>query len=326
MTDKRPIVVLAGPTASGKSSLAVELAGLLDGEIINADSQQVYKEPCIGTAKPGSGERDMVRHHLLDLASINDQLTAARFVGHADAAIADISDRGRVPLVVGGSGLWLRSLLWGLADAPERSPAIRARLEAEESAAKPGSLHSRLVEVDPETASRLHPNDKVRIIRALEVFEVTGEPLSAHHARHGLTEPRHPYRLLVLLPARVELRMRIRRRAESMLASGWVKETRALLEGGVPRDRLEKLLGYGETAAYLDGALTSEQMLDQIVSRTWAYAKRQVLWLRKEPFAEWWRPPVDARALAEDLFSWLRSPSMPLKEGAGTGDIFPASW
>lgn len=305
MTTGLPIIVIAGPTASGKSALALELAERLDAEIVNADSQQVYRELEVGTAKPSARDRDRAVHHLVDVASIDEQLTAARFVELADQAIEGIHRRGRAPLVVGGSGLWLRALLRGLAKAPARDSSVRARLEAEAARGEAGLLHRRLREIDPESAERLHPNDTLRLVRALEVFELTGRPLSEHQRAHGFAASRYPHRLIALAFERDELRQRIERRAEAMLRSGWLEETRALLEKGVPRRRLSKVLGYGEVAAHLSSEATFEEMHRRVVVRTWRYAKRQILWLRKEPGVEWLAPPVDPARLAQDLIGWM---------------------
>ncbi len=311
MSVRPPIVVLAGPTASGKSALALELGERLGAEIVNADSQQVYRGLDVGTAKPGESDREKVPHHLLDVASIDEQLTAARFVTLADEAIRGIAKRGRLPLVVGGSGLWLRALLWGLADTPPRDPAIRARLEAEAASKGTSVLHQRLARVDPESASRLHPNDLVRIVRALEVQEMTGRPLSDHHQGHRFEDLRYPHRLLALLPDRTALRRRIGERTEIMLQSGWVPEVRSLLDAGVRPERLAKVLGYAEVVRHVQGQLDREELLRRITSRTWRYAKRQVLWLRKEPSVEWLRPPLDSSTLAAELRSWLHERATP---------------
>jgi tRNA dimethylallyltransferase len=303
------LVVIAGPTASGKSALALALAERLGGEIVSADSQQVYRGLDVGTAKPSPEVRAAVPHHLVDIADPDEQLTAARFVALADAAISEIAARGRVPLVTGGTGLWMRALLRGLADAPPRDEALRERLEAEEAAEGQGHLHRRLEGVDPEAAARLHPNDTVRIIRALEVHALTGAPLSAHHAAHGFEEARYPHRLLALAPERSVLRARIAERVAAMLEAGWIEETRRLLaSGAVTADRLRKILGYTEVTAHLEGALAREALPDRIAARTWQYAKRQGLWLRQEPAVERLVPPVDEVALASDLAQWLRGP------------------
>ncbi len=299
MTSKRPpIIVLSGPTACGKSDLALRLATMLDVEIVTADSQQVYSGLDVGTAKPTMSDRARVPHHLLDIASPGDQLTAAQFVRLADDAILAIADRGRTPLIVGGTGLWLRALLRGLVDAPSRDTVLRDELMAEEETSGAGTLHRKLSRLDPKTADRLHPNDLVRIVRALEVYELSGRTLSEHHSRHGFQTRRYPYRFFALTIERTELRSKISTRTGAMLEAGWVEEVRGLLAAGVSRTRLEKVIGYGELASHLLGELRLEEARDRIVSRTWRYAKRQLMWLRKEPQVEWLRPPVDVETVA----------------------------
>lgn len=300
-----PLVVLAGPTASGKSALALALAERLGGEIVSADSQQVYRGLDVGTAKPGPEDRARVPHHLLDVAEPGEQLTAARFVALADAAIAEIDAGGHVALVVGGTGLWIRALVRGLAPAPPRDEGLRARLEAEAAADGAPALHARLARVDPETAARLHPNDRVRIVRALEVHALAGRPLSAILAEHGFEEARYPHRLLALDPPRDVLRARIRRRVEVMLDGGWIEETARLLAGEGGAHRLSRVLGYADVAAHLAGELDREALVERVSARTWQYARRQRVWLRGEAGVEWLAPDRDVEALARDLAGWL---------------------
>lgn len=295
----RRLVVVTGPTASGKSALALDLAQRLDAEIIVADSQQVYRGLDIGTAKPSDRDRERVAHHGLDVAEPGEQLSAVDFALRAARQIEEITARGRRVLVVGGTGLWIRALVHGLAKAPPRDDGLREELEAFADEEGNPALLERLRVVDESVARRLHQNDRVRIIRALEVYELTGRPLSEHHARHRPTT-RYPHRMLALRIPRDVLRARIAARTEAMLAAGWIEEVDTLLQAGA-QARLDRVLGYAEVCAHLRGDLPRDQLAARIVARTWRYAKRQVLWLRQVPDVEWLEPPVDASALTARL-------------------------
>lgn len=286
MTAGRPrIVVLGGPTASGKSALGVALALRFGGEIVNADSQQVYRGMDVGTGKPSPADREAVPHHLYDLVDSWEQLDAAQYVALADEAIADIAARGRLPIVVGGTGLWLRALHRGLVDAPPRDEAIRARLEAEAEREGWPALHERLAQVDPYTAARVHQTDPVRIIRALEVYETAGVPLGELHRQHALGEPRYPALHLAVDWPREALDARIQMRVGGMFGGGLVEETRALLADERARARVERVMGYREAAAFLSGSMSREAAIERTVIAQRQYAKRQRTWLRGE---DWW--------------------------------------
>ncbi len=294
------ILVLAGPTASGKTTLAIELARRLGGEIVNADSQQVYRGLDMGTAKPTAAERAAIPHHLLDVVFPGEDMDAARFVALADQAIADIARRGRFPLVVGGTGLYVRALLHGVVAAPGRDPELRARLEEEAARHGRPALHARLAAVDPVAAARIRPMDLVRIVRALEIA-AGGKRPSDLHAAHGFQDQRYAAALLALDPPRAELHARIAARVEAMFAGGLLEETRALLDrsGGVLPDRVP--IGYAEAAACLRGEISRAEAVRRMEAAHRRYARRQVIWLRKEPGVRWVAPPYDADALAVDL-------------------------
>jgi tRNA dimethylallyltransferase len=291
------ILVVAGPTASGKTALAVELARRLGGEIVNADSQQVYRGLDVGTAKPTPAERAAVPHHLLDVVEPGEGMDAARYVELADAAIAAISARGRLPVVAGGTGLYLRALLHGVVAAPGRDPVLRAALEAEAARAGRPALHARLAAIDPEAAARIRPNDLVRIVRALEIAAGGRRP-SELHAAHAFREDRHDATLLALDVPRAELHARIDARARAMFEGGMLAEAEALLRarGGAPPARLP--IGYAEAMAVLRGELPREEAIRRVQVAHRRYARRQVMWLRRERGVEWIAPPFDAEALA----------------------------
>jgi tRNA dimethylallyltransferase len=286
------IVCLVGPTASGKTELAVELAERFDGEIVSADSRQVYRHLDIGTAKPTQAERARVPHHGLDLVEPDTVFDAARFRTAAAEAIADIARRGRIPFVVGGTGLYLRVLLNGLCPAPPRAPALRASLAAE----RPEALHRRLAALDPVSAARLAPRDTVRVVRALEVVLTSGVPLSAWQARHRFAE--RPYESLEigLARPRAEREARITARAHAMVDAGFLDEVRALRTRGIPLSAPGfAAVGYREMGACLDGQLDVAGALAATIVATRRLAKRQRTWFRGQSGLRW-RHPEDDRA------------------------------
>lgn len=297
MSPGHRILVLAGPTASGKTALGIALARRLGGEIVNADSQQVYRGLDVGTAKPTAEERAAIPHHLLDVVDAGEGMDAARWTALADAAIAEIAARGRFPIVVGGTGLYLRALLHGVVAAPGRDPALRARLEEEAARLGRPALHARLAGIDPEAAARIRPNDLVRIVRALEIAAGGTRP-SELYAAHGFQEDRYAATLLALDPPRQELHARIEARAAAMFDRGLLEETARLLErthGPLP-ERMP--IGYAEAAGILRGELSREEAVRRVQVSHRQYARRQVIWLRKEPGVRWVRPPYDADAIA----------------------------
>jgi len=301
------IVVLAGPTGAGKSALSLSLAPRVGGEIVNADSQQLYRRLDVGTAKPTFAERAAVPHHLLDVAEPEEGMDAARFVALADGAIAQIEARGRLPLGVGGSGLYLRALLHGLVEAPGRDASLRARLEAEAAALGRPALHARLAGIDPASAARIQPNDLSRIVRALEVA-ASGRTQSALHAAHAFRPERHRALFLVLDAPRAELRTRLDARVEAMFAGGLLEEARWLL--GRFGDRLPPKLpiAYAEAVEVVRGTLSLEAAIGRVQAAHRQYARRQVIWLRREPTAEWLTLPVDLDALARRVNAWRALP------------------
>ncbi|HYS81267.1 MAG TPA: tRNA (adenosine(37)-N6)-dimethylallyltransferase MiaA [Anaeromyxobacteraceae bacterium] len=296
------ILCIAGPTASGKTALAIELARRLGGEVVSADSQQVYRGLDAGTAKPTREERAAAPHHLLDVAEPGDGMDAVRWCALADAAIAGIAGRGRLPIVAGGTGLYLRALLHGLADAPGRDPALRARLEAEATSEGRPALHRRLAALDPAAAAAIGPNDLVRIVRALEIA-ASGRTQSELFAAHRFGEARYRFRLLALDPPRAELHARIDARLPRLF-DGLLHEAGRLLatRGGALPPKLP--LGYAEAAEVLLGQLERAEALRRLQVAHRRYARRQVVWLRREPGVEWLSPAVDPGGLAGELARW----------------------
>lgn len=283
-----PVVVyLGGPTGSGKSAVGLELARRFSGEIINADSQQVYRCLDVGTGKPSDADQRLVPHHLYDRVAPDEQLDVATWAAEAQRCVDEISSRGRLPIVVGGTGLWMRTLYKGLVDAPPRSDEVRSRLEREISETGLAALHSRLARVDPESSARIHPTDPVRIIRALEVFELCGTPLSELHRRHALGKPRQNALHLAFDWTVEALAQRLEKRVGQMFDGGLLAETRRLSESPSIRRKLEKVMGYRESLAHLDGELTLDEAIERIVREHRRYAKRQRTWLRAEAWWNW---------------------------------------
>jgi len=275
--------VVVGPTASGKTELALRLAETHHGEIVSADSVQIYRAFDIGSGKPTAAERARAPHHLLDVADPLDPVEAQRFADLAQAAISDIRARGKRPIVCGGTFLWVKALVWGLAPMPAGSPELRAEHARLAETAGRAALHARLAAVDPESAARLAPNDLVRVSRALEVLALSGKPMSAWQKDHGFREARHRARLVAPHRAPEELDARIARRTEAWLAGGWIDEVRALVARGYGSARAMGSVGYREVRAHLDGTLSRSELRDAVVRSTRVFARRQRTWLREQP-------------------------------------------
>lgn len=288
------VLILTGPTGSGKTDLAVELALRFDAEIVNADSRQVYRGLDVGSAKPSAAQRRAVPHHLIDVVDPDEPFDAARFRELALAVIRELARRGRRALVVGGTGLYIKVLRGGLFPGPPRDPELRARLRADEDAA-PGSLYRRLVACDPEAAHKLHPNDRVRLIRALEVHELTGRPISAWQAEHGFAGGGFEFRTVALEVPRQELYERIDRRCREMVAGGLVEEVQRLHAAGFgPELQPLQSPGYREVGEYLRGDYGLEEAIARMAQATRRLAKRQLTWLRGDPQVIWRVAQVEA--------------------------------
>ena len=304
--EQEKLVIIVGPTASGKTELAVRLAESIDGEIVNADSMQVYQGMDIGTAKPSPEMRRRVPHHLLDIVAPSVNYTAANFREASQAAIADIHRRGRRAVVVGGTGLYIRALLFGLAPSPAGSEAIRRDLVAVAEQYGPEELLRRLAAVDPVTAARLHPNDQVRIIRALEVFLQTGIPLSRYHEGHGFSAAAYAYLKIGIEVEREELYRRIDERVERMFDAGLVAEVTRLLEEGVgPDQKSMRSIGYQEVVELLAGRIDLAEAKRLIARNTRWYAKRQLTWFRREPEIKWVEYPESFASILETVIAFL---------------------
>lgn len=304
---KPQVLVIAGPTASGKSDLALRLAEQLDGEIVCVDSLTVYRGFNIGSAKPTAEQQRRVTHHLLDICEPTEPFTAADFSSAAAAAIETIIRRGKQPILAGGTGLYLRTLLHGLVQAPGEHPELRRTLQ--ERAAMEGgtALLAELAQVDPVTARRLHPNNLMRIIRALEVYASTGTPLSCLQDEHGFAESRFESLLFCLDLPRHELYRRIDERVATMLAAGLVAEVENLLQAGVPPTcKPMQAIGYKEVVAHLQGQLDQQEMEETIKRNTRRFAKRQLTWFRKEPEMRWVAYPQNSATIQSAAVMFFR--------------------
>ncbi len=312
--DTRPLAIaLMGPTASGKTAAAIELARRHGGEIVSVDSALVYRGLEIGAAKPDQAERAGIPHHLLDLRDPWQSYSAAEFVADAAAAVRDIVARGRLPILAGGTGLYFRALLQGLSPMPEADPALRAQIAAEADALGWPALHAQLARVDPAAARRIHATDPQRIQRALEVYRLTGKPISHWQAQPGVA--RLPARVLklVLAPAeRALLHARIERRFDLMLAAGFLDEVRRLRAlpqmAGVaaPLDLPAiRAVGYRQAWQFLDGQDTAAGFRDKAIFATRQLAKRQLTWLRGELDACWFDPATDDGRLQDAVSLFL---------------------
>jgi tRNA dimethylallyltransferase len=281
-------VVLVGPTAVGKTALSLPLAQALGAEIVTVDARQIYKHMDIGTAKPSLAQQARVPHHLLDLLRPDQPSSAAHFASAARHVLEELRQRGKRALLVAGSGLYLQAVLYGLMPAPAACEPLRRLLYRYADQHGAAALHRRLQHVDPVAAAFYHPHDRVRLIRALEVTYLTGEPFSRHCQRHQGQEPVLPYVGVALTRERADLYARIVERTDAMLAAGWLAEVERLVALGYRRTcRALQSLGYRELLAYLAGEMAWHEAVTAIKKATCHLAKRQLTWFRKMPHLHW---------------------------------------
>ncbi|MCH2573438.1 tRNA (adenosine(37)-N6)-dimethylallyltransferase MiaA [Candidatus Poribacteria bacterium] len=293
------LLAILGPTASGKTAHAIRLAKSIGGEIISVDSRQVYRQMAIGTAKPTLEEQQSVRHHLIDTADVDEKFSAADFQTLADRAIQDIRQRGKVVLLVGGSGLYFRALVDGLFSGPAGDENFRHQLKTQANTHGPQYLHRELQKVDPHTANKIHPNNLVRVIRALEVYHLSGQTMSDFQPTWD-SEPRYNFRAYVLKLDRQYLYQRIETRVDKMIEHGWVQEVQDLLSAGYsPLAQPLRSFGYNELINYLDGRTALDTAVEQIKLKTRRYAKRQLTWFRADQRLKW----VDPEQLEDQVLS-----------------------
>ena len=293
MSDTPFVIFIMGPTAAGKTDLAVHLHENIDCEIISVDSALVYRDMDIGTAKPDKDLLAKVPHRLIDICDPLESYSAARFLLDANKAIKEIQNKGKTAVLVGGTGLYFRALEQGLTELPEANYRIRARLEAEGEAEGWQSLHSRLREIDPEAATRINENDPQRIQRALEVYEITGKTMSALISEGRKQAFPYPIKKIILSPEdRSLLHKRVKQRFLSMLKSGLIDEVESLYRRGDLSLNLPsmRLVGYRQVWRYLDGLTNYEEMQEHAIIATRQLAKRQITWCRSESNAKWFDP------------------------------------
>ncbi len=299
--DAPAIGVIVGPTASGKSSLAADVAERIGAEIVSADSQQVYQCFDAGTAKPSADEMRRVRHHLVSAVPPRAEMNAAKYAELAAQAIEGIVARRGLPLVVGGTGLYIRALLLGVVPLPPADAEVRRRLTEELRVRGAAGLRDRLREADPRTAHAIPEGDEGRLVRALEILEATGEPPSAVRARHGFARFRYRATVLGVAPPRGELYERINRRTRAMFDAGLVDEVRALSAQGFADAPPMRSLGYRHAHAHLRGELSLEAAVTGASRDTRHYAKRQLTWFHAEPWVQWVAWPPDIEGIARQL-------------------------
>jgi tRNA dimethylallyltransferase len=295
---------LTGPTASGKTSVGVSLARTIGAEIVSLDSMAVYRGMDIGTAKPTEAERMGVPHHLIDLVEPSEDFSVAEYLTAAHACAAEIRSRGREVLFVGGTPLYLKALLRGLTSGPEADAELRQRLQAEADESGPQPLHARLAEIDPGAAAKIHPHDARRIIRALEVYEATGQPISASQEHFQNASQAATKRVFVLDWPRATLHLRINARVDAMFAAGLIDEVRRLRKtaGGFGRTAAQAV-GYREVQCYLNGECDLSTAIERTKARTRQFARRQLIWFRALPECRWvpMGDPLDAGRVAREM-------------------------
>jgi tRNA dimethylallyltransferase len=306
-----PVILLAGPTGVGKTELSLRLAERFRTEIVNADSMQVYRYMDIGTAKPTQEERARVRHHLLDLVDPDEPFDAGSYLTQAQPVVAALHARGAVPLVVGGTGLYLKVLSHGICDVAPGDAGVRERLQHELQLRGLAHLYRELQRVDPVLGERVQPRDRQRILRALEVYAATGKPLSAWQADHGFRQSRYRTIKVFVTRSREDLYKRIDQRVQAMLAQGFLEEVRGLLERGYGADlKAMQSLGYRQLTAHLGGECSLDEAVQLIQRDTRRYAKRQLTWFRAD--AQYlWLAADDEQRVIQHLEQCLSGESGP---------------
>lgn len=288
---KGKVIIITGPTAVGKTRIAIEVASAIDGEIVSADSMQVYRYMDIGTAKPKKEERERIPHHMIDVVDPDEDFNAGRYTEIARTAIGGIHRRGRAPVVVGGTGLYIRTLTKGIFRGPGKDERLRRALTEMMEREGLGTLYRLLKEVDPVAASRIHPHDRLRIVRALEVYHMTGMPISRWQEAHRFEE--EPYQTLKigLIMDRNLLYRKVEERVDGMMGEGLVEEVESLIRRGYgPELKSMQSLGYKEICSFLKGEIGLDEAVYLIKRNTKRYAKRQLTWFRREEGMEWFHP------------------------------------
>lgn len=303
-----PLLVIAGPTSVGKTRIAIELAKELNGEIISADSRQIYKGMDIGTAKPSKAEQDVVRHHILDVVNPDEPFSVGEYKRSAERIIEDIWQRNRLPIIAGGTGLYIRAVIDGLWEGPKADKELRDKLKKEEEVFGKGYLYDKLKEVDIETAKKTKPNDLVRIIRSLEVYYKEGKPISYFHRLHGFEAKNYNTVIIGLTMDRARLYKKIEERVDEMINIGLVDEVKALLKKGYDENTISMTgVGYRQVIGYLKGDYNLEEAVRLIKRDTKRYAKRQYTWFNKDKRIEWFDiDDINIKGLASSIKKRLK--------------------
>jgi tRNA dimethylallyltransferase len=291
VSKKPKIIVICGPTGIGKTAVGIELAGKFGGEIISADSMQIYRQMDIGTAKPTPAEQAQIAHHMIDIVAPDEDYDAVQFSKQAGEQIAEIANRDLIPFVVGGTGLYIKALLHGLFQTEPVDPKIRNRLKQELAQGGSRCLYGRLEKIDPNTAGRLHPNDSYRIIRALETIESSGKTISEHHQNHGFQNERFNAFKIGLRIDRQKLYDRIDQRVDIMIEAGLVEEVKKLQSMGYSAElKSMQSIGYRHVVGFLKGSLSWDECLRILKRDTRRFAKRQFTWFGADPQINWHQP------------------------------------
>jgi tRNA dimethylallyltransferase len=306
MPSRPSLIIISGPTCVGKTDVAIALAEPLGAEIISADAMQVYRYMDIGTAKPTEQQRSRVRHHLIDVVDPDEPFSAARFKTMAEVVIGDLHQKERPMFVVGGTGLYIKALTRGLFPGKDQDGVVQKKIRHEAETLGPGALYERLQKVDPVAATRIHPNDTYRIMRALEVYHVTGRPISHHHKTHGFRDVGYGTLKIGLTSDRNILYDRIDRRVDLMLASGLLEEVQWLLDQGYPSTlKSMRSIGYRHMADYLEGRTPWDETVRLFKRDTRRYAKRQLTWFRADPEILW-AEPGESDVVSKKIDSFLK--------------------
>ena len=293
------IIVVAGSTGSGKSELAISLAEELNGELICSDSMQVYRQMDVGTAKPSLQEQDLIPHHQLDLINPDENYSAGQYARDTSKIIKKIRERGHLPILVGGTGLYYRAFMYGISKIPSVPEKLRKEITGWQQEHGTAYCHNLLQKYDPEGADFIHPNDTSRVLRSLEVVLSTGKSIYSYQLEQPFGDALYPFHAVAFNWDRDNLYQRINKRTLSMLGSGWLAEVEMLLESYSPKLKPMQSIGYREVAQYLQNKLKWDEMVEEIQKRTRQFAKRQLTWFRREAQIEWYQPVEQNRILDE---------------------------
>ena len=303
------LLVIVGPTAVGKTKIGIELAEKLGGEIVSADSRQMYRSMNIGTAKPSPEDMQKIPHHMIDVVNPDEEYTVADYACGAHAAIKSISEKGKIPVMVGGSGLYIRAVIDGIFPGPGSDMKIRGKLEIEAKENGLASLYGRLCKVDPAASHRIHPRDMRRIIRALEIYEITGKPISLLQEEGKKKEPEYKTVMIGLNRPRKELYRRIEERVEEIFQHGFIEEVKTLLGKGYEESLISmEALGYREVVMFLRGKTSIDLVKRKVKQNICHYARRQLIWFRKDKRITWFNieDEEDCEETVEKIYQFLK--------------------